>query len=48
MYYGWGKPFWGKPFWGKPYGGFPATKSAGFGSSIPATTVATTPFPGAI
>jgi len=53
MFYGfYGKPFYGKssfgkPFFGKPFG-FPATKSFGFNSFVPNTTVATTPFPGAI
>ena len=45
-----GKPFFGKPFFGKPFfgKGFPATKSTGFNTFIPNTTVATTPFPGGI
>ena len=45
-----GKPI-GKPF-GKPFGkigkGFPATKSSGFNYVVPTTTVATSPYPGAI
>lgn len=44
---GFGKPFFGKPFYGKGFG-FPATKAGGFSSVVPATTVKTTPFPGAI
>ncbi|BAD40824.1 hypothetical protein STH1839 [Symbiobacterium thermophilum IAM 14863] len=55
MFYGFGKPFYGKSFLGKPFvgkpffgKGFPATKASGFNSFIPNTTVATTPFPGAI
>ncbi len=50
MFYGFGKPFFGKPFFGKPFfgKGFPATKSTGFNTFIPNTTVATTPFPGGI
>jgi hypothetical protein len=50
--FGLGKPFGiggiGGFGLGKPFGiggfGFPATKAAGFGSKVPATTVATTPF----
>lgn len=43
---GFGKGF-GKPF-GKGFGGYPATKASGFQSAVPASTVATTPFPGVI
>lgn len=50
MFYGFGKPCFGKPFFGKSFGkfgkGFPATKSSGFNTFVPSTTVATTPFPG--
>jgi hypothetical protein len=52
---GFGKPF-GKGGFGKPFGkgfgkggfGFPATKASGYSSSVPVTSVATSPFPGAI
>ncbi|HEY3367891.1 MAG TPA: hypothetical protein VGK74_22765 [Symbiobacteriaceae bacterium] len=41
-----GKPF-GKPF-AKPFGkgGYPATVASGYSGAIPATSVATSPFPG--
>jgi|GEM_PF-1531446 len=51
-----GKPFgvgkiggFGKPF-GKGFGafGYPATKAAGYASTVPVTSVATSPYPGAI
>lgn len=45
--YGKGIAPFGKGF-GKGGFGFPATKASGFTSAVPATTVATTPFPGAI
>jgi len=57
MFYGYGK---GKPFgkFGKPFGkgfgkpffgkGIPATTASGYTSSVPVTSVFTTPFPGGI
>lgn len=45
---GFGKGFGGFPT-GKGFGkGFPATKSSGYSSYLPTTTVATSPYPGAI
>lgn len=51
-----GKPFYGGVGFGKPFakpfvggiGGFPATKASGFNKVVPTTTVATSPYPGAI
>lgn len=47
--FGKGKPF-GKIGKGKPFGkfGYPATKAGGYSKAVPVTSVATSPFPGAI